>query len=535
LYDLIIRSGLVVDGSGAPPFPADICIQDGIIADISPTSTGVSKNVINAQGKVVSPGFLDIHSHSDLAPLAPFQPESMLYQGVTFELCGNCGISILPSTPASRQSITKYFSSNLQYPFSEISNSIHTMDDYAAHAKKNKSSIHYGMLIGHGSLRGCIMGFDNRNPTQDELERMKHRLDQELSSGAFGMSLGLIYPPSAFAETQELEELARVVRKHNGILSVHIRNEGARVFESVKEMLDIAEHTGVRLEISHLKIMTKSLWGQADQLLELIDSARLRGVDVCCDQYPFHVSSTSLTAVVPKWAHDGGIPALQARVEHPEPRLKQDIAAELESRGGASCVLIASTHGLHLDWEGQTIAQLAERFELDAVDTILTVLKDCHCSVNCNYFSQNERDMLRIIERPDIAVGSDGYDFSYDRSITVDAAPHPRSFCTFPRALEILRENKLLSLEAAVHKMTGLPAKILGIQDRGILSVGNAADITIFDANTIGQSGDFMHPFHKPKGIEAVIVSGQVVLDNGKIATAHPGSILRHGSCCRTQ
>lgn len=528
VYDLIIRNGLVVDGTLAKPFYADVCIRDGKIADISAHTTETAAKEIDARGKVVSPGFLDIHSHSDLAPLAPFRPESMLYQGVTFELCGNCGISILPSTPKTRQSITEYFSSNLQYPFQDIQDSLHTMEDYAACAEKNGAFIHYGMLIGHGTLRGCVMGFDNRKPTRDELDKMKLRLDQELSMGAFGMSLGLIYPPSAFAEAEELEELAGVVRKHNGILSVHIRNEGARVFESVQEMLEIAEHSGVRLEISHLKIMTKSLWGQSEKLLALIDDARNRGIDVSCDQYPFHVSSTSLTAVVPKWAHSGGIEALQARIEQPEQRLREDIAAEMESRGGADCILIASTHGRKPEWEGQTIAQLARQLDSDEVETVLTVLRVCHCGVNCNYFSQNETDMLRIIGRQDIAVGSDGYDFSYDRRITTDAAPHPRSFCTFPHALELLREHKLLALEEAVYKMTGLPAKILGIADRGTLKVGQAADITIFDATIIGQSGDFMHPFSKPKGIETVIVAGEIALSNGEITNSRQGTILRH-------
>lgn len=531
MYDLIIRGGRVVDGVCTPAYPADIAIKDGRIAEISSHIESNAKKEIDASGKTVSPGFMDIHCHSDLAPLAPFQPESMLYQGVTFELCGNCGISVLPSTPESREAITEYFVSDLQYPADNIRIDLNTMDDYVEAADKNTESINYGMLVGHGVLRGCVIGFDNRQPTAQELEEMKQRLDSELSMGAFGMSLGLIYPPSAFAEAAEIEELAGVVKKHDGILAVHIRNEGPRVFEAVKEMLDIAEHTGVHLEISHLKIMTKSLWGQSQKLLDMIDEARERGVHVTCDQYPFFASSTSLTALVPKWAHSGGIEPMLQRILNPEQRLKDDIAAEMESRGGAKCVLIATTHGKKPEWEGKTIEEIAAEIKKSEVDAVLETLAVCHCGVNCNYFSQNEEDMLRIIARRDIAVGSDGYNFSYDRTITTDAAPHPRSFCTFPHALEVIREHKLMTLEEAVHKMTGLTAKCLGITERGELAVGKIADITIFDAEKVGQSGDFMHPFSKPLGIETVIVAGQVVLQNGNITAAHPGKILRHGKC----
>lgn len=532
MYDLIIRNGTVVDGTRAKAYKADVSIKDGKIAEIAAHIEAEAVKEIDAAGKVVSPGFIDIHCHSDLAPLAPFKTESMLYQGVTFELCGNCGISVLPSTDETRASISEYFIKNLQYPTQGIEIDFNTTDEYAAAAAKNGHSINYGMLVGHGVLRGCVMGFDNRNPNAEELEAMKKRLDEELSMGAFGMSLGLIYPPSAFAEAEEIEELARVVAKHDGILSVHIRNEGPRVFESAKEMLDIAEHSGVHLEISHLKIMTKSLWHQSQKLLDMIDEYRARGVNVTCDQYPFSASSTSMTALVPKWAHSGGIPALQARINNPEQKLKDDIATEMESRGGAESVMIASTKGLHGEWEGLRLSEIAAELGMDPVDAVIHILKVCECAVNCNYFSQNEEDMQRIISRVDIAVGSDGYDFPYDSSILTDKTPHPRSFATFPRALQILRENNLLPLEDAVYKMTGCPAQIMGMKDRGVLAAGKVADITIFDADTVGMSGDFLNPIQRPAGIDTVLVAGQVVMTGGEvIESVKPGTILRHGKC----
>ena len=315
MYDLAIRNGLIVDGTRAPARRADLWIKDGRIAGIG-RFDGEAAKEIDAAGKAVAPGFLDIHSHSDGCVLVPYRPESKLCQGVTFELCGNCGISILPSTPESRAEISEYFTSDLQLPMEGVEISTHTVTDYAEQSAAAPKAGNYGLLIGHGTLRGCVMGFENRNPTPDELRQLEERLAAEMERGAFGMSLGLIYPPSAFAETWELDALARVVRKHHGILSVHMRNEGPRVFEAADEMLGVAERTGVHLEISHLKIMTKSLWGRSQDLLDKIDAARARGADVTCDQYPYYASSTSMTAMIPKWAHDGGVPALMERVMH---------------------------------------------------------------------------------------------------------------------------------------------------------------------------------------------------------------------------
>lgn len=528
MYDLIIRNGMVVDGTRAPAYQADVCIQNGRIAEITAQCGAEAKEVIDAAGKVVSPGFIDIHTHSDLAPLSPFDPESKTNQGVTFELTGNCGISPLPSTPETRAAITEYYLSNLQYPPMDIT--VNTLDEYIRQANAHRNIANYGMLIGHSALRGCVMGFDNRPPTPKELSAMEKRLDEELSMGAFGMSLGLIYPPSAFAETGELDALARIVRKHNGFLAVHIRNEGPRVFESVEEMLGVAERSGVHLQISHLKIMTKSLWGHSQRLLDMIDAARERGIHVTCDQYPFFASSTGMTALVPKWAHAGGLHPMLARIDKPEQKLRDDIACEMESRGGADRVMISSTHGAEPAWEGKMVSDIAVQLGQDPVDTVLTILQRCHANVHCNYFSQSEADMENILSRTDIAVASDGYNYSYDRSITVDT-PHPRNFSTFPHALELAREKKLMPMENIVYKMTGLPASMMGMNERGILAVGKVADVTIFDWARVGQAGDYQNSVQRPHGIEYVIVSGEKVLDHGKLTGARPGTILRHNQC----
>lgn len=528
MVDLMIRGGTVCDGTRAPCYKADVCIKDGHIVQISEHAEVQAKQEINASGKIVAPGFIDIHTHSDLAPLAAFDPESKTHQGVTFELTGNCGISPLPNTPEAQGRITEYFMSNLQYPPMKFT--AHTLNDYAAQAESNCPIANYGVLIGHSALRGCAMGFDNREPSAQELREMKALLDEELSMGAFGMSLGLIYPPSAFAETDELDALASVVRKHDGILAVHIRNEGPRVFEAVEEMLGVAERSGVHLQISHLKIMTKALWGQSERLLERIDAARAKGIQVTCDQYPFFASSTGMTALLPKWAHAGGIAPLLQRIAEPEARLKTEIAQELESRGGAERVMISSTHGIAPEWEGKMLSEVSEELHLPPVEAVLQILRSCHANVHCNYFSQNEQDMERILSRRDIAVASDGYNYPYDRAIVKDT-PHPRNYATFPHALELAREKKLMPLEDIVHKMTALPAEMIGIKERGSLREGMAADITIFDWETVGQAGDFQSPAQKPHGIESVIVAGKLILSHGKLTGERPGKVLRHGAC----
>lgn len=530
MYDLIIRNGTVIDGTRAPAYKADVCVKDGRIAAIEPGVQAEAAKVVDATGKIVAPGFLDIHSHSDVAPLAPFDVETKQQQGVTFELCGNCGISILPATAESREALTDYFLANLQFPTEGMRITCLDTPDYARDVAANGAAANYGMLVGHSALRCAVMGFDNRAPAADEQKAMEELLDAELTKGAFGMSLGLIYPPSAFAEKEELIGLAKVFKKHDAILAVHIRNEGPRVFQSVEEMLDIGEKSGAHIHISHLKIMTKSLWGQSQKLLDMIDGARERGVNVTCDQYPYHASSTSMTAMVPKWAHAGGFGEMLKRLASPEQRLLDDIATEMESRGGADRVMVASTHYYHPEWEGRMLDDIARELGLSPVEAVVKILIDCNVGVNCNYFSQSEEDVERIISRADICVGSDGYNFSLDPTITRDT-PHPRSFGTFPRALQILREKNLLSLEDAVYKMTGRPAEVMGMTERGTLAVGKVADITVFDPETVGQTPDFMNTLRAPEGIEYVFVAGELVLADKKLTGAKPGKVLLRGQC----
>ena len=480
MYDLILRGGTVVDGTRSRPYAADVCIRDGRIARIAPDEGEEAREVVDVSGLTVAPGFIDIHSHSDACPLLSFQPESKLFQGITTEITGNCGTSILPSLPENSREIVQYFFDDTSM-FSQVVlnekdrslDGLYGVEEYARAVAAHGCTANYGQLVGHGTLRGAVMGFVDRDPGPEEMERLKDLLERELRAGAFGMSLGLIYPPSAFCKREELVELAKVLKKYDALLTVHMRNEGPRIFQAVDEMLDITRRSGVHLQISHLKLMGRPQWGRSRELLDKLAAARREGLNVTCDQYPYTATSTSMTALVPKWAHDGGRAALLERLRDPSRQLKAEIAAEMEDRGGADRVMIAGTHGCRPEWEGRTVAELAEELKLSPADTVVHALDCCGGRVACIYFSIDEGDMLNIMKDMDIAVGSDGYGLSFDRSITI-TDPHPRSFGTFPRFLRLVREHQLMPLEDAVYKLTGLPADILGLRDRGTLGGGNA-------------------------------------------------------------
>ena len=536
MYDLILRGGTVVDGKRSQPYAADICIREGRIARIAPEGGEEAREVVDVSGLAVAPGFIDIHTHSDACPLVDYEPESKLHQGITTEITGNCGTSILPSLPENSREIVQYFFDDTSM-FSQVVlnekdrslDGLYGVEEYARAVAAHGCTANYGQLVGHGTLRGAVMGFVDRDPEPEEMEQLKDLLERELKAGAFGMSLGLIYPPSAFCKREELVELAKVLKKYDALLTVHMRNEGPRIFQAVDEMIDITRRSGVHLQISHLKLMGKPQWGRSQELLDKIEAARQEGMTITCDQYPYTATSTSMTALLPKWAHDGGVSALVARVKAPDQRLKDETAAEMEDRGGPAHVMVSGTHGYHPEWEGRTVAELAEELGLSPVDTVMHVLSACEGSVACIYFCINEDDMLNIMRDMRIALGSDGYGFSYDRSIT-RTNPHPRSFGTFPRFLRLVREHQLMPLEDAVYKLTGLPADILGLRDRGTLAEGRIADITVFDAERVRDTSEFTDSVRKPEGICHVLVGGEFALRQGRSAGGRKGAVIRRES-----
>lgn len=528
MYDLVIQNGMVADGTGGKLRKADVCILDGKIAELCDRFTGEAKQTIDASGHIVAPGFIDIHTHSDAFPLVQeFEPLAKLYQGVTLEITGNCGVSTLPSNAVRRAETNGYYQKVLGISFESLTLQEDSISDLAARVQLAPPSIHYGVLIGHGTLRGSVMGFGLRDPEPGELAEMERVLERELQRGAFGLSLGLIYPPSSFGKIDEITALAKVVKKYNGIVSVHMRSEGPRVFEAVEEMLEVTRRSGCHLQISHLKLMGKPQWGRAKELLQKIEDARAEGLEITCDQYPYNATSTSMTALCPKWSHDGGIGKLVERLAQPTEQLLADIRQEMENRGGPEAVMIVSTMGAMPQAHGKNLLQLSEELGCTPEQAAATCMLQSNGAVLCNYFSLSMNDVLEIMKDTRIAVGSDGVNYPYSEAVAKDS-PHPRNFSTFPRFLQTVREHTLMPVETAVYKMTGLPAAILGIADRGVLEPGKVADITLFDFDTVEDRSSYMDSMRQPAGIPTVIVAGVPALLNGQRTDSRTGSILLH-------
>jgi N-acyl-D-amino-acid deacylase len=517
----LLKNGRIIDGTRAPAYHGDILVMDGQIALHPSDEAQKNAQVIDCTGLCVAPGFIDIHTHSDSCPLAPGAQASAPYQGATTNIGANCGISIFPLNEKYGKEILDFCQGTIEI-MPKGNEPITCMQSYAAAMDKAPKRIHYGTLVGHGTLRGNIIGFHEREATDEELDKMCQLLDRELKAGAFGMSLGLIYPPSSYGNLREFTALGKVLKANNKILTVHMRNESTRIFEAVKEMLDVALASQVHLQISHLKLMGKAQWGRAQELLDLIEGARKQGATITCDQYPYEASSTGLSALVPGWAQDGGVESMLKRMQPPSDKLLKDMDDEINRRGGAHCVEIASTYGHNPAWEGRRLNDIASELNLPPAQAACHVLVACQGAVATIYFSIDPEDVKLIMQDMRIAIGSDGYNFGYD----LDYKPHPRSFGTFPRFLQTVRENKLMSLENAVYKMTGLPADILGLTDRGHIADGQVADITVFDPATVSDMSTYTAPATQPQGIPHVFVAGKPVVLDGQLTENFPGTML---------
>jgi N-acyl-D-amino-acid deacylase len=528
MVDVLIKNALIVDGTGRRRYHADLGLTGKRITALGKNLKLTAPTVIDAQNQVVAPGFIDIHSHSDLSPFfTNYKMQSKLYQGITLEIIGNCGISCLPVNDAFRQAITEFIGAGLELPLNGMVMEDDSVTDYAEHLKRCPAATNVGVLIGHGTLRGCIMGFEMRPPSSQELKDMEALLDKELTAGAFGMSLGLIYPPSSYGEMEELIALAKVLKKHNAILTVHMRSESTKIFEALQEMLAVTRASGVHLEISHLKLIGKPQWGRAQELLDLIKSGQAEGLDITCDQYPYTATSTNMSAMVPGWAQSGGAEAMCERLKTPTPQLLQEIREEMERRGGAKCVLVVSTHDKYPEFEGQTLDLIAAKLMVEPEAAVAQLLVATNGGVPCCYFSLSEDDVLTIMREPYICVGSDGYAMPFEKGL-IGTNPHPRSFGTFPRYLQTIREQQLMSLEEAIAKITSLPARILGLRDRGRIALGQYADLTIFDPAQIADCSKYTDSLRKPAGIKYVIIDGRIALAEGEQVGGNFGQVLLH-------
>ncbi len=494
-YDIVITGGSIIDGAGGTRRTADIGITGDTISKIGTIQPERGKRVIRADGMIVSPGFIDIHTHTD-AILDDPSAHNYTLQGITTVVDGNCGGSPL----------------DLAAHFSNVA--------------KAGIAINYASLIGQNSIRSKVMGGDDRAPTPEEMEAMKELVAEGMKAGAVGMSNGLKYRPAVFAKTDEVIELARVAARYGGFYATHIRSEGAEVIESVREAIEVGEKAGIPVEISHLKVLSVERWGDSAEMLRLIDDARARGVDVTADQYPYTASSTGLTVLFPAWALEGDWKKKAA-----DPTLRPKIASGIvdalvtERAGDDMNRVRIAKYSADTSLEGKGLADILRERGLEptaANAAELVIDLSLAGSASAIYNAISEDDILRIMRHPQVMIGSDGHITEKDVAV-----PHPRCYGTFPRVLgRYAREQGVLTLEEAVRKMTSLPAKRIGIPDRGTLAEGMRADIVVFDPTTIGDMATFDAPHTYSAGIGWVIVNGAVTAENGTMTDARAGKVI---------
>ena len=528
LGNILLQGGTIIDGTGNPGFQGDVLINGDQILGIGCIAPCIAGKKIDVTGLIVTPGFIDLHTHTDRKIFDNPLGNSKVMQGVTTDVTSNCGVGPFPVNKSRVGELESYLET-LSGSLPEGGINWTDFDGFAKAVEKVNPGINLAMLVAQGALRIASIGWGDRPPTELEMSEMKEALDISLRQGAWGMSTGLIYPPGCFAGPEELKELAKGLVRHDALYTSHIRGESGSLLASVEEAIQLGRKSGARVTVSHLKAIGKPYWGKGIEALHRIEAARAQGVDIWADQYPYEATATSLSTLVPGWAHDGGVAALLARLEEVELREKimASIIQELSIRGGPDRVRIAVVKTeKNMCWAGKTIQDIATGWNVEPAEVVRRLLLEESAKVNAIYFSIGEVDLEGIITSPIVAVGSDGQgmDPEKDRRENI----HPRSYGTFPRVLgRYVREKRLLSWEAAIFKMTGLPAKILRMADRGLLRVGMKADIAVMDPQNVMDRADFVNPHQYPSGIQHVFVNGTPAVCDGKLTGFGRGKVLR--------
>lgn len=528
MENILIRNATVVDGTGRPGFSADVVITDKHIAQVGTINhfSDVFTKIIDADGLILSPGFIDMHSHSDLMQMVKPEASAKICQGITTELFGQDGLGVAPVFPSKADEYRQHVSGLLGDP--EIAWEWPRFGDYLGALECAGTATNIASLISHGPLRLAIMGMEERPAKADEIAAMCNLAVQAYTDGAFGFSTGLIYPPCIFADREELTQLARVTSSVGGIYVVHVRNERGQVKESIQEIFTIARETGVAPHISHLKVIGRENWGTASSILSLFDKARCENINAAFDQYPYPAGSTMLSILIPPYAHAGGPEALLARLRNPEirNRLAQEMADGIEgweniaSAAGWDRVLVTGIEtGENKKWEGHSLAEIAQNRNITPQEVVFELLLDEKLQVSMVNFSISEEDTALIMQHPCGMLGTDGL---------LLGKPHPRAFGSTARILQkYVREDQVLKLEEAISRMTLRPAKRLGLTGRGVIEPGAVADINLFNFSRVAERGTYLDPCQSPAGFEYVFVNGVTALDRGVETGVLSGQVLR--------
>ena len=530
--DILIKNAQVVDGSGGDRYNADVAVEGDRMVDIGPLPDVPAEMVIDAAGAVVSPGFIDAHSHADLT--LPFGPtaDSLVHQGITTAVVGQCGLSPAPLSDETRAQVTETMDAwaaqmapKVGMPWDEWA----TFGGFLDYLTRNGISMNVVPLVGQGMVRSAVMGFAGGPADDSQVARMRDEVARALDEGAFGISTGLIYPPGSYATTEELIEVTRPVGERGGFYFSHIRSEGGGLLDALAEAIRIGRETGAAVEVSHFKATGKTNWSKLPRAIEMIEEARAEGLDVTADTYPYTAGSTTLLSLLPEWAQEGGKDATLKRLS--DPAARREMARSMQSSGGYRDVewkdVVVASCPTRPQYQGRTVAQLADEYGKPPQEIVFEVLLETGLEASMFLFQISEDNLKTKLRHPAVMIGTDSFGFAAEGPRR-QGVPHPRNYGVYPRLLgRYVREEGVLSLEGAVWKASGFPAQKLRLPDRGLLKAGYKADLVIFDPDSIIDRATFEAPHQYPDGISYVIVNGQVVVRDNVHTEARPGRVLR--------
>lgn len=527
MLDILIKNGSVLDGLGKPAFKADVGVAEGRIVTLAGEIKPEAARILDATGLHVAPGFIDPHTHSDFPLLVDPNAQSKIRQGVTTEVVGNCGYSPAPLAGAAMEEMGD------KADEMDVDVTWRSMGEYLDRLRKPGTALNVVPLVGHNTVRGAVIGYDDVQPTPEQQAQMERLVEEAMAEGARGLSSGLFYPPGYYAGIDEVIGLAKVVARYDGVYASHIRSETDLVLEAIAETIEIGEKAGIQVEISHLKLEGYRNWQNIDRLVSHLDDVQARGLPVGYDQYPYIACNTWLAGMMPYWAQAGGWKAVAERLRDPQVRasLQQDMEqnrAEWENRSGVRewTDIQISVCPDYPEFLGKNVAEIAQQQGRDPLDAAfeLIVITGGLASAIC--FTQLEENVQILMQHPLVAVGSDGSSLKPE-GVLGQRKVHPRNYGTFPRVLgRYVREKGVLSLEEAIRKMTSLSAERFGLTDRGVVRPGAFADLVLFDAERVGDRATFADPHQYPDGIHYVLVNGTIVLDGGQHSGALPGRVL---------
>lgn len=520
MIDHLFRNATVIDGSGQRAWRGDVGVSAGRISAVGSSLDESAEHEHDLEGLVLAPGFIDIHTHTDYIQFAEPRSLSKLRDGVTTEVSGNCGFSAFPLSEELRKRESERWNPvGVQVDWTDFRG-------YKQRLEARGTAINRLFYVGHGFLRACVVGQGNRLATEVEMTRMKQLLAREMDAGAIGLSTGLIYSPGCYAKRDELAELCGVVAKRGGLYASHMRGEGATLLDAIEETLWICQESGVRTQISHLKASRPENWPKLDRAFAMIEYARSEGLPVMADRYPYDATSTGLDQLLPDWAYEGGVEAELKRLR--EPSSVEKILASMATRFDDDYygrVLIAGAEG-RPELDGRRLTEVAAERGLDPARAAVQVLLETRGQCECVFFVLSEQNMRRVLSKDYVMVASDAESRATEGPASA-GKPHPRAYGTFARVLgRLSRDEGLLPLELAVHKMTALPARQLGLADRGVVASGMVADLTVFDPERVLDRATYVEPHHYSDGIVHVMVGGRFALESGKVTEELPGRVL---------